>query len=1088
MIVLAFVLLFSKTVNCDVSQSIRGLIRQYPELRPWFPSVNHRFSSNSSPYLSRPFFDTSKTVFNATDFISSNDGEECTDRDIIALYSNCVDKKRAVAFVYKSGCTPPNPDNILPPPIVGQSCNLICGKGQYYGKNESFGCHICPVGKYASGTSILYENWTEDKKKFTQTSSNLDIEWEVKENYITSGVVQARTKKTLSTEVTIFMEEGRVSFDFYSPKTLFDYGYASFTIDGQTVSELTTNKSSKQLIANSWTTVTYDLSFGKHTLAWTYEVTDFSSVDVSLAIRRVEITGTVGLVTSCSTCEKGFYSENGIKITCPSGSSCDDGTITQCEAGKMSPPGSSRCYTLSKCTPDDYHIDFTGTPKYVLRNDSLCDAEGVTPPTIPTSDNKCNPGMYRQGGTCVKCPKGTYRSGDMADDKCLDCKAGYRATPSTIYSSFTDKELDGKKLQTFCVSNNPYDTKNEACATKGFEPKMTSLYSGTNHFGPVTVGLRINLKEFGEGVRTSDLFQPIFDSISINFRTNMKSDSYLHFATSTDNPVVVNSMSQRIGDDIAEQEILIPLFEGDEEILILWKKDESSRYPSFTRDESDHLVRDDQYVEITQIDLASATNGTHGASQCTECPSGTYAEKNSDVCTVCPPGTFASSNGSSTCAKCEDGSYADQKGSIKCRKCGDHTTMAEDRASCINNAGLCGFKAEDGRIINLEPLMAKPVTIARNTFTKPASYRWKHSRKSNAVTEPWSLPIGNTSDTLLFNLCSEDFSDDFCVNFDRTVVKAPVCVKTVWNTSYAVGKVVDWEPWGIVKEPREEEEKKLDVLESDTARISPILERLRPITSAFSRTDRASNTQTTAYGLQLNYLDGEPCYYYDESSGQLLNKPYTTHINFTCQPDEPIDSKPTPAHELGDDCSYRLNWKTPYACMPCMERDWEEAVGVCVNGEQNVVVLRDSKKLCVGGYNGILEYGKVHNKTDGTPLDIPADYADLTQYVYTVSCPRVARLGIVPVIIFCVCFVIALAVVIVIVVVLCRKNRKLKFQLFQKSNVDIYTDDIGGQSHRMHGEELEPFEEANEEQGGFRREPQVELRNEEQDKEPTSSV
>ncbi|KAH7829576.1 uncharacterized protein MONOS_10667 [Monocercomonoides exilis] len=341
--------------------------------------------------------------------------------------------------------------------------------------------------------------------------------------------------------VDILAERGwvRFSFEHFSNEVIEGFETESeasselwFSIDG-------IRMDSKSLTSQTWIEKRYEMSFGRHVLAWEFvTLSDYRFTMDGARIRQIAIGGTNILVGHCSKCPAGWTSTNGECQRCkrntfsavPGSARCED-----CKETEYADEGSATCIERKPCTEKDmtYRLGecelHNGAPRkkktywwiepricitksekeqYLAKTQS--NLKGNEEPTPKDGEvegmdlkeeewvecGSCGAGQKRaaDGVGCVACEQGTYRDGTEEDDsKCRVCEAGHAAS-LTLELEHVDVVED--VFDTWCIDGDDDDggARDGFCATKGWIAQDDHLNSGHFHRGNVQSWLLLDIE------------------------------------------------------------------------------------------------------------------------------------------------------------------------------------------------------------------------------------------------------------------------------------------------------------------------------------------------------------------------------------------------------------------------------------------------------------------------------------------------------------------------------------------------------------------------------------------------------------------
>jgi len=165
-------------------------------------------------------------------------------------------------------------------------------------------------------------------------------------------------------------------------------------------------------------------------------------------------------VSTCTTCEDGFYCSGGIRRRCPEGSFCpaNSDTYTICDSGYYSAEGASSC--------------------------TLCEAGYQCPDTKASSKQACTNGYYSEGKqtSCSECPGGRICTATGIGSPCSAGKyvsAKVWADVCTMCSTGTYTLSDGSATCTSCPGGKLCTIAGEGAACTTGTYTLPGIYAVT---------------------------------------------------------------------------------------------------------------------------------------------------------------------------------------------------------------------------------------------------------------------------------------------------------------------------------------------------------------------------------------------------------------------------------------------------------------------------------------------------------------------------------------------------------------------------------------------------------------------------------
>ena len=385
---------------------------------------------------------------------------------------------------------------------------------------------------------------------------------------------------------------------------------------------------------------------------------------------------------SCNICEAGKYANSTHTAceTCPAGSTSSKGSdsCTQCAAGKYAAAGATEC---SNCAANTYSTagaaSCTPCPDgtYSAEGSASCNLEctigtqctvGTGVETMACNGNKCEvatckAGYYLDGGVCVACPAGTYKTSanNQGIAACIKCDAG----------KFSADVAQTEESACANCAVNTYSTAGSASCTNC----PTGTYSAE---GSASCNLECTSKEqcaIGTGVNTMACNENKCEVATC------QSGYYLDGGVCVACPVGTYKTASDANGLSSCTECAQGTYSNTTARTTACDACEQGTYASSTGSRTCANCPANTYAASTGAtsctpcavgetsdpgsSSCSATTCDPGSvlvnGACTPCPAGTYAAAGATSCTTCATGTISTTAGSTSCATtCEAGKYA----------------------------------------------------------------------------------------------------------------------------------------------------------------------------------------------------------------------------------------------------------------------------------------------------------------------------------------------------------------------------------------------------------------------------------------------
>jgi len=585
----------------------------------------------------------------------------CTEDSYYSEYTECVGGTRSLIYQKKpeANC---NGGVSLPSPQTGFPCAMSCPMGQYASQRGV--CTPCGLGHYSLGSAVREDAWqswdnlnipfttycTElDQYKVEHQLNGVECGWVLGGYEINSGALNNSQAAYLETSV-VLIEDGQFIFDFRvdaEPK----YDGLTVYVDREVVLD-------KQSSVFDYSLKVVNLTAGYHFIQFVYSKDQSVSQGAdAAAINIVQFSPVAYAADECSSCRPGrFQNQTGKSFCydCPANTySSDAGSYhcSKCSPGYYSFEGSSSCTQQPPCTIDDVYYLYDKCyysngqlvqNLYPLWNTPhICDDSSPVPPyqNYTQSCIHCNPGEYRKGTECAYCADGYASS---TGESCTLCPAGTQAIKALYIDHF---DFWDQGLSTDC---------SYFCGSPGWELHDDYIDSGSGHGRYVNSNLYL------------DATLPVSGFIYFSYEINCTQSCELEFQYTNG-----TGGNYRGGPGInpLKSTAKFAVIEGD--IHFRW---------IFTKNDPDGIGRLD-YARIDSIIIANVADG--GATNCTDCKAGYYADRaGSTTCTQCPAGTYSSS-GAAGCTTCATGYFNPSAGASQCIQCGEGTQSNDDHTDCI---------------------------------------------------------------------------------------------------------------------------------------------------------------------------------------------------------------------------------------------------------------------------------------------------------------------------------------------------------------------------------------------------------------------
>ena len=387
--------------------------------------------------------------------------------------------------------------------------------------------------------------------------------------------------------------------------------------------------------------------------------------DMQAFIDVLEVTGTQRASHECYECRHGYSGEGARVCTrCERDEYLVGHECLKCPSDTYSPRGTvglDNCRPRAACSASDIVESYTtchdGKRSRIFSwlPPVICDTANAELPgnnqDLPCET--CNPGFFQKpvsagskDSFCAPCPDGTYHDQDDPADVCHECPAGSYAPKVLNYTTWSPLPAG--------FDNKCIPISGEECEkSHGWFPTGLTLMSGSEIDRDVNLVLS-RMVDISEEGAYADFTYTLEDSNGWSNRLYFLVDG-----------MTVGAYAENVS---MENTGKFPLGRGTH--VLTWKYHRSS-----TDDDSE--INDNCFIH--SIRIFGTSEG--GASQCEECPDGTYSSAGAVTCTECPAGqtNTLDRKGCQFCASFQV-KNAWQK---TCHKCPDNTTANKNFTHCI---------------------------------------------------------------------------------------------------------------------------------------------------------------------------------------------------------------------------------------------------------------------------------------------------------------------------------------------------------------------------------------------------------------------
>jgi len=630
---------------------------------------------------------------------------ECTEDNIGAKFSSCVNNRRQLFYYWKPPATCLN--GTLPQPVDGIPCSIKCSPGEYLDVSGTPQCSACPTGTSSYGWGHVWDEWIDWPAQFTTKCAIGDPTktcngWTLDGETINSG--DNHENHYMQSSLTLNIKLAMSGWFSYSYMVSAEERYDGlYIVIDDLIHNFVSNTNGQFLTAN------YSLSAGQHTISWQYYKDRSMSRGLDkVIIDWIQVMGTTWGFAKCEECPLGHYQNHTGSSTCYP---CDAGTYAPtvglgqclfCEAGKTSYPGASSCFLQQQCAdlnPAYYTFDYSPcsdgqrikTYRWIEPISCLNPNSSSLPAPVLEScaPNACRPGQYvTDTNECEYCPPGTSSPGGSARN-CSICVWGYAATNRTLYMDSWESwpQDPSASFTTGCIGTSCYG---------GWRLASQYIDSGLGHGQDAMPWVEMSITGYNDGRL----------SVDYSLMCEVGNEAVLSI-----DGIVLRTF-QCAGDcqGLNRTTLTLPLRAFDTSETHTWKL-------RFTYIKSTSSVTTcDRFVihNMTAIGLVNVG----GSPDCFKCRNGTYTNVfGQDHCTVCNAGT-SSLPDADICLPCEDGYFADQAG-MSCLACGAQTFPNEGRTMCDLNCSHIAFvtaATNETRIYDLTMIgqYNKTIDIVRN--------------------------------------------------------------------------------------------------------------------------------------------------------------------------------------------------------------------------------------------------------------------------------------------------------------------------------------------------------------------------------------
>ena len=398
-------------------------------------------------------------------------------------------------------------------------------------------------------------------------------------------------------------------------------------------------------------------------------------------------------ITNCITCRTGTVSN---QIGASSNSTCTlcdigkyrdvgmnpGGACANCDPGKISNMGSGTCISCSagyyKSSADTCSPCPIGTYRPTINGNGIASCTSCPSGRISnigsTSCTPCPSGYYKvNGNNCNHCPAGTYRDtiGGDTISSCNTCPVG---TYSSIIGSTNINNCIDCPIGT--ISNQIGATNNLSCI-----PCIAGEYRSAS------------MNPGGSCSMCPDGSISARGSFECSICSRGK---YSGGLTAMDHTICNNCPSGRFSSSLGATSIdaCTSCGSGKYSSVSGATSENTCIYcPPGTYSETIAAINSQTCISCP-AGKYRLTPGGGALTECINCGVGSYSIIGSNNCTNCPSGTYANIVGLGNCITCEIGKYASNTGSIQCEDCPENSEQErinKATCECMENTYRDGF-------------------------------------------------------------------------------------------------------------------------------------------------------------------------------------------------------------------------------------------------------------------------------------------------------------------------------------------------------------------------------------------------------------
>ncbi|XP_068687640.1 endosome/lysosome-associated apoptosis and autophagy regulator family member 2-like isoform X1 [Montipora foliosa] len=855
----------------------------------------------------------------------------CSETDYVKLMLPCDEKTVTRSLVYYLNATCKG--GFLPPtPIHGLPCYCRSGEGII---NNTQDCRPCMKGEFGPRGEVIsdWDSWTENGTKPPEGSNIINYcenaarsfnkrpcnNWKASGDSYTlesgdNSLTRCVTSVLLITRKFI-LSNSTVSFDYRVDSRNCGGYYVgcdglAFYINNNKVLDYAGN-------VFRWSTKTYLLEPGTHTLKWIYRKSCYSFgnsfVDRAF-IRSITLVGTDESNARCTKCPPGHYSNVARASNCTPCSYFEYQSKKGQQQCDICPPdtyamlGASKCLPLPNCTDDDL-IEVPGNldtcscfsnntctttlqPTYVKVKGFktgprlLCNYQDYSKLKKKQIQCRCQPGyqiIQKDGkAQCKPCDQRSFSSDGVT---CQACKAGFVALRGKHFYIWKNNTLSQEGFSPMCYGDCSVeggwipaggDIRTERVVGNVFtvlqSPKVEVV---SEWLGQIMFNCSVTCNLTGvprKAVRGEHLAQTKDCNLEFQVWNNGSLQEQMN-CTLPKGRYVYGHETKRDGQIMTH---VVPLKKGNYTFRWIFHQQDETRTMSTAFQ-----------GKIFNISILGTKDGL--PNNCIPCPGGYRSILgNTEDCEICPNGT-ASEEGSTQCTPCEGDTFAAKTGSKECLPCGSHTHAFPKKDGCSTNG--CKFIASEGVEYDLNNLSRPGGPMFRVLPYRPSKHKRSHIWPYIAV---------------YVNLCTLDHDNTSCVKLrdrnsgERVPLPVMAC-RASWIVHISMGSVMGYRA-------------KKDVRS----------------------------------GLFVDLLHGDRCF----SGPGREERRYKTTLDLRCNVNAGVGN-PGPENNrtrMYQGCEYYFVWESLYACPVCKGHEVTKIFGECINGTRNVTFVRSVPCWGTGGH------------------------------------------------------------------------------------------------------------------------------------------